>query len=128
MWQGTERFGHTVTTPRAHEQAGHWNWVYRRRGHACLVCGTPVEMVRQGELQRTTYFCPRCQPARETTAAVAQPERVGAGPRREQERDAPRPAAGFVQRLAYTANHGKHPFGRQGCARRSAVGPRRDST
>jgi endonuclease-8 len=78
MWQGTERFGRTVTTPPAHEQAGHWNWVYRRRGHPCLVCGTLIQMVRQGDLQRTTYFCPRCQPAMAITAAVAQPEPISA--------------------------------------------------
>ncbi len=38
------------------------NWVYRRRGHPCFVCAMPIEMFRQGDFQRTTYFCPHCQP------------------------------------------------------------------
>lgn len=36
-------------------------WVYRRRGLPCLVCATPIQMRRQGETARSTYFCPRCQ-------------------------------------------------------------------
>lgn len=39
------------------------NWVYQRRGQPCFVCATKIEMFRQGDFQRTTYFCPRCQPA-----------------------------------------------------------------
>jgi endonuclease-8 len=38
-----------------------WTWVYRRRGQPCFVCASPIEMVRQGVFQRTTYFCPQCQ-------------------------------------------------------------------
>jgi len=38
------------------------NWVYQRRGQPCFVCATKIEMVRQGDFQRTTYFCPHCQP------------------------------------------------------------------
>ncbi|MEM9315624.1 MAG: DNA-formamidopyrimidine glycosylase family protein [Pseudomonadota bacterium] len=36
-------------------------WVYRRRGMPCLECGTPIDMRRQGEAARSTYFCPHCQ-------------------------------------------------------------------
>jgi endonuclease-8 len=36
-------------------------WVYRRSGLPCLACGMAVRMQRQGELKRSTYFCPRCQ-------------------------------------------------------------------
>ncbi|MFO7564361.1 MAG: DNA-formamidopyrimidine glycosylase family protein [Enhygromyxa sp.] len=36
-------------------------WVYKRSGRACYVCGTIIEMRRQGELARSTYYCPRCQ-------------------------------------------------------------------
>lgn len=36
-------------------------WAYRRRGMPCLECGTPIEMRRQGEAARSTYFCPHCQ-------------------------------------------------------------------
>jgi len=41
------------------------NWVYQRRGQPCFVCATKIEMIRQGEFERTTYFCPHCQPFRE---------------------------------------------------------------
>jgi formamidopyrimidine-DNA glycosylase len=33
--------------------------VYDRAGEACLVCGTPIKLIRQG--QRSTCFCPKCQ-------------------------------------------------------------------
>ena len=36
-------------------------WVYRRRGMGCLECSTPIEMRRQGEAARSTYYCPHCQ-------------------------------------------------------------------
>lgn len=36
--------------------------VYGRRGLPCPRCGTPVRMARQGELARSTYWCPTCQP------------------------------------------------------------------
>lgn len=39
------------------------NWVYQRRGQPCFVCATRIEMFRQGAFERTTYFCPHCQPA-----------------------------------------------------------------
>jgi formamidopyrimidine-DNA glycosylase len=35
--------------------------VYRRTGEPCLRCGTAIERVVIG--QRSTHFCPRCQPA-----------------------------------------------------------------
>lgn len=61
MWSGTQRYGKTTTTPPELQQAGHLHYVYRRRGHACLVCGAKIEMLRQGELERSTFFCPVCQ-------------------------------------------------------------------
>jgi endonuclease VIII len=36
-------------------------WVYDRSGRPCFVCNQTIEMRRQGELARSTYFCPRCQ-------------------------------------------------------------------
>lgn len=36
-------------------------WVYRRAGAPCLVCGVSIRMRRQGELGRSTYWCPQCQ-------------------------------------------------------------------
>lgn len=38
--------------------------VYRRAGERCPVCGAVLRMERQGEAQRSTYFCPGCQPRR----------------------------------------------------------------
>ncbi|MEW6512683.1 MAG: bifunctional DNA-formamidopyrimidine glycosylase/DNA-(apurinic or apyrimidinic site) lyase [Pseudomonadota bacterium] len=33
--------------------------VYDRAGEPCVVCGTPIKLIRQG--QRSTCFCPKCQ-------------------------------------------------------------------
>jgi len=35
--------------------------VYMRKEKACYACGAGIEMIRQGELKRSTYFCPYCQ-------------------------------------------------------------------
>jgi endonuclease VIII len=37
--------------------------VYRRAGRPCPVCGTPIRSRGQGDANRTTYWCPRCQGA-----------------------------------------------------------------
>jgi endonuclease VIII len=37
-------------------------WVYRRKGEECRRCGAAIEMRKQGEQARSTYWCPRCQP------------------------------------------------------------------
>ena len=34
--------------------------VYGRHGQVCYTCGTPIERIRVA--QRSTHFCPRCQP------------------------------------------------------------------
>ncbi|MCS7080444.1 MAG: bifunctional DNA-formamidopyrimidine glycosylase/DNA-(apurinic or apyrimidinic site) lyase [Chloracidobacterium sp.] len=34
--------------------------VYDREGQPCIRCDTPIVRIRQG--QRSTYFCPKCQP------------------------------------------------------------------
>jgi endonuclease-8 len=39
-------------------------WVYMRAGKPCLDCGTPIERIMQGDMHRSTYFCPSCQPPR----------------------------------------------------------------
>lgn len=61
MQAGRFKYGMTVTLPEE-LQLEPWmrNWVYRRRGQPCFVCATPIEMIRQGEFQRATYFCARC--------------------------------------------------------------------
>jgi endonuclease VIII len=38
--------------------------VYRRAGRPCPNCGTPIAAGGQGDANRRTYWCPRCQPAR----------------------------------------------------------------
>lgn len=40
---------------------GHRLWVYNRSGEECLKCGETIRMKRQGDLGRSTYFCPVCQ-------------------------------------------------------------------
>jgi endonuclease VIII len=48
------------TTTRS-TRPGEETWVYGRRGRPCRRCGTPVRS--QGQQDRVTYWCPRCQPA-----------------------------------------------------------------
>jgi endonuclease VIII len=38
-------------------------WVYMRHGRPCLDCGTAVQRFLQGDMARSSYFCPECQPA-----------------------------------------------------------------
>lgn len=40
---------------------GRRTWVYDQSGQACGRCGETIRMTRQGELGRSTYYCPRCQ-------------------------------------------------------------------
>jgi endonuclease-8 len=39
-------------------------YVYERSGQHCLKCDSKIGMLRQGRLQRSTYFCPECQKER----------------------------------------------------------------
>jgi endonuclease VIII len=43
------------------EGGRHPGAVYRRVGRPCRVCGTPIASRGQGDANRTTYWCPRCQ-------------------------------------------------------------------
>jgi endonuclease-8 len=47
---------------------GREHWVYLRAGEGCLRCRTPIQRKDQGvpPRQRSTYWCPRCQPAAAT--------------------------------------------------------------
>ena len=36
-------------------------WVYDRAGQACRRCGSEIAITRQGDLGRTTFYCPSCQ-------------------------------------------------------------------
>ena len=40
---------------------GSRSWVYGRSGQPCFQCGTNIRMQRQGDLGRSTYWCPECQ-------------------------------------------------------------------
>ena len=55
------------TTTARHKGARHPEgveryWVYRRRAAPCLRCKTPIERSTAGDMGRSTYWCPRCQP------------------------------------------------------------------
>ena len=39
----------------------HRLWVYDRSGQPCYVCGELIQMRRQGDLGRSTYWCSQCQ-------------------------------------------------------------------
>lgn len=42
---------------------GRWTHrVYRRVKHHCFECGTRIIRIRQGKQNRSTYYCPKCQP------------------------------------------------------------------
>ena len=70
MQAGRREYGMTVTLPpELRFEAWMRNWVYRRRGQPCFVCASPIEMIRQGTFQRTTYFCSHCQPVAAEAAA-----------------------------------------------------------
>lgn len=39
-------------------------WAYGRDGQACFECGGVIQVRRQGDAGRTTFWCPTCQPPR----------------------------------------------------------------
>ncbi|MFN2484616.1 MAG: Fpg/Nei family DNA glycosylase [Candidatus Limnocylindria bacterium] len=57
------RGGARRTTGNDPAAAGERLWVSRRTGRPCRRCGTPIRSGRQGELARSTYWCPGCQSA-----------------------------------------------------------------
>lgn len=62
LLRANARGGRRVTTDR--RMSGQALWVYGRAGRPCRRCGTLVELRRQGELARLTFWCPRCQAPR----------------------------------------------------------------
>lgn len=56
---GAERTGQTTTGVR---RRGERTWVYARANHPCRRCATPIR--RLGQDDRTTFWCPNCQPGR----------------------------------------------------------------
>ncbi|MFD1709705.1 bifunctional DNA-formamidopyrimidine glycosylase/DNA-(apurinic or apyrimidinic site) lyase [Ottowia sp. GY511] len=63
LQRAVDRGGSTLRNfSSATGESGHFQAeaaVYGRQGQPCLVCGTPVRQLRQG--QRSTFFCPVCQ-------------------------------------------------------------------
>ncbi|TWT43341.1 DNA-formamidopyrimidine glycosylase family protein [Botrimarina hoheduenensis] len=57
MWRNRGR-GPRVTRWAAD---GRRHWVYGRGGQPCFECGQTIEVRRQGDAGRTTYWCRRCQ-------------------------------------------------------------------
>ena len=54
-------------------------WVYGRRGEECRRCGTLIQMRKQGEQARSTYWCPVCQPWAEAPVGNARVPRMRPG-------------------------------------------------
>ena len=48
-------------------------WVYSRAGLPCRRCGAAIRRAYQGELRRSTYWCPECQPVRIEAEPPPQP-------------------------------------------------------
>ncbi len=60
MLQAAMQTGRPVTTGDRRNPV----WAYRRHRQPCLRCRTPLEAGSVGEpgRERTTYWCPHCQP------------------------------------------------------------------
>ncbi|HVF53977.1 MAG TPA: DNA-formamidopyrimidine glycosylase family protein [Actinomycetota bacterium] len=60
--------GQQITT--GDTRPGWTHWVYGRVGQPCRRCRTPIRKEEQGppNLERVTYWCPRCQPRGGVTA------------------------------------------------------------
>lgn len=56
---------HPEQSTTGRTERGEQHWVYLRGGQPCRRCGTPIASAPIGVApqQRTTYWCPRCQPA-----------------------------------------------------------------
>lgn len=62
MLADVKRAGAITTTTKELAASGTRNFVYRRMGQACVLCGTKIKRIYQGKnLPRSTYFCPQCQ-------------------------------------------------------------------
>lgn len=53
----------TVPLRRRPHAGSRRHWVYMRGGRPCLECGTPIRRFLQGDMGRSTYWCPACQGA-----------------------------------------------------------------
>jgi endonuclease-8 len=41
---------------------GEQHWVFERAGSPCRRCGTTIRRASEGDYERISYWCPRCQP------------------------------------------------------------------
>jgi endonuclease VIII len=57
----TTRRRTTVPLRRRPRPSSERLWVYGRVGKPCLECGAPIQRFLQGDMARSTYFCPGCQ-------------------------------------------------------------------
>lgn len=75
---------HNLTTTRRTTVAGPEGSVavYGKARRPCPRCGTPIRMVHHGVENRSTYWCPRCQPPGATGHVPAAPAPPGAEERR----------------------------------------------
>jgi endonuclease-8 len=58
----THGFKQVFLPPPLQQATGKLGYVYGRSGQPCLRCGERIQMVRQGNLERMSFFCPVCQP------------------------------------------------------------------
>lgn len=52
---------------------GAQHWVFERAGSPCRRCGTTIRRSKQGDHERISYWCPKCQPGDESPAGRASP-------------------------------------------------------
>jgi endonuclease-8 len=52
---------------------GEQQWVFERAGSPCRRCGTTIRRAKQGDHDRITYWCPRCQPGAESPEGRERP-------------------------------------------------------
>ncbi len=71
---------HNLTTTRRTTVAGPAGSVavYGKARRPCPRCGTPIRRAYQGDANRSTYWCPRCQPPGATGAVASTTRRPGA--------------------------------------------------
>lgn len=69
MLEAASRPGPILTLPRHLRRGRDRNWVYWRSGRPCFRCEARISTLRQGEMRRITFFCPRCQKSELTDAS-----------------------------------------------------------
>lgn len=72
LWMQKNLEGYPRTT-RLRGDGGGRKWVYGRAGQPCFTCGTLIRMQRQGDLGRSTYWCPTCQPTATRVSQATSP-------------------------------------------------------